>query len=42
MAIAANRFKGILRGLGWSVEAAKSTRNDEDSNVLALPGTLLA
>ena len=37
MAIAANRFRGIRAGLGWSVEAAKSTRNDEDSNVLALP-----
>lgn len=40
MAIAANRFKGIRAGLGWSVEAAKSTRNDEDSNVLALPSQL--
>lgn len=37
MAMAANRFRGIRAGLGWSVEAAKSTRNDEDSNILALP-----
>lgn len=37
MAIAANRHKGIRAGLGWSVDAAESTRNDEDSNVLALP-----
>lgn len=41
MAIAANRQKGIRAGLGWSVEAAKSTRNDEDSNVLALPSEIL-
>jgi ribose 5-phosphate isomerase B len=41
MAIAANRFKGIRAGLGWSVDAAKATRNDEDSNVLALPADLL-
>ena len=42
MAIAANRFRGIRAGLGWSVEAAKATRNDEDSNVLALPSQLFA
>ncbi len=41
MAIAANRHKGIRAGLGWSVEAARSTRNDEDSNVLALPSEVL-
>ena len=41
MMIAANRFKGIRAGLGWSVEAAKGIRNDEDSNVLALPSELL-
>lgn len=40
MLIAANRFKGIRAGLGWSVEAAESIRNDEDSNVLALPSEL--
>lgn len=41
MAIAANRHKGIRAGLGWSKEAARSTRNDEDSNVLALPAEIL-
>jgi len=41
MMIAANRHKGIRAGLGWGVEAAKSTRNDEDSNVLALPSEIL-
>ncbi|HUD03508.1 MAG TPA: RpiB/LacA/LacB family sugar-phosphate isomerase [Patescibacteria group bacterium] len=40
MAMAANRFKGIRAGLGYNVEAAKCTRNDEDSNVLALPAEL--
>lgn len=41
MAIAANRHKGIRAGLGWGVKAARSTRNDEDSNVLALPAEIL-
>ena len=40
MVIAANRFRGIRAGLGWSVSAARSIRNDEDSNVLALPAEL--
>ncbi len=40
MVIAANRFKGIRAGLGWSVSAARSIRNDEDSNILALPAEL--
>lgn len=41
MAIAANRHKGIRAGLGWSEDAAISTRNDEDSNVLALPSEVV-
>lgn len=40
MLMAANRIKGIRAGLGWSVEAAKGIRNDEDSNVLAIPADL--
>ena len=40
MLMAANRFKGVRAGLGWSVDAAKSIRNDEDSNVLALPSAI--
>lgn len=40
MMMAANRFKGVRAGLGWSIAAAKATRNDEDSNVLALPAEL--
>jgi len=41
MVIAANRYKGIRAGLGWSSEAAASIRTDEDSNVLALPSEIL-
>jgi ribose 5-phosphate isomerase B len=40
MVMAANRHKGIRAGLGWSVSAAKSIRNDEDSNIIALPSEL--
>lgn len=40
MLMAANRFKGIRAGLGWSVEAAKALRNDENSNVLTLSARL--
>ncbi len=41
MLMAANRFVGVRAGLGWSVQAARGIRNDEDSNVLALPSELL-
>lgn len=41
MLMAANRFKGVRAGLGWSEGAAMSIRNDEDSNVLALPAQAL-
>jgi len=37
MLMAANRIKGIRAGLGWSIDAARGVRNDEDSNVLAIP-----
>ncbi len=40
MIMAANRIKGIRAGLGWSIDAAKGIRNDEDSNVLAIPADL--
>lgn len=39
--IAANRFKGIRAALGYNQEAARSTRNDDDTNVLCLPGDSL-
>ncbi len=41
MAIAANRFKGIRASVVWDVEEAKTTRNDNDSNVLCLPSRIL-
>lgn len=41
MAIAANRFKGIRAVVVDNVSEAKLARNDDDSNVLALPGYLL-
>lgn len=36
--IVANKFDGIRAGLGYSIEAAKTMRNDDDANVLCLPG----
>ncbi|MGZ6005434.1 MAG: RpiB/LacA/LacB family sugar-phosphate isomerase [Candidatus Saccharimonadales bacterium] len=41
MCMAANRFKGIRAALGYSSAAARSSRNDDDSNVLCLPADLL-
>jgi ribose 5-phosphate isomerase B len=40
MVMAANRHKGIRAGLGWSRQAARNIRNDEDANTLALPSEL--
>ena len=36
MCMAANRFKGIRASLCWDQEEARSSRNDDDSNVLCL------
>jgi ribose 5-phosphate isomerase B len=41
VAIAANRFKGIRASVVWDEHEAKMTRNDNDSNVLCLPGRLM-
>lgn len=41
MAMAANRFKGIRASVIWDAFEAKMTRNDNDSNVLALPSRVL-
>lgn len=41
MCMAANRFNGIRAALGWSEEAARSSRHDDDSNVLCLPADSL-
>jgi ribose 5-phosphate isomerase B len=36
MVMAANRFKGIRASLVWNLEEARSSRNDDDSNVLCM------
>jgi ribose 5-phosphate isomerase B len=36
--IAANKFQDIRAGIGYSKEAAKTMRTDDDANVLCLPG----
>lgn len=41
MAIAANRFRGIRASVVWDAHEAKTTRNDNDSNVLCLPSRVL-
>jgi ribose 5-phosphate isomerase B len=38
--IAANKFDGIRAGLGYSEEAAKTMRADDNANILCLPGRL--
>jgi len=40
MAMMANRYKGIRAAVIWNVEEARTARNDDDSNVLALPAHL--
>ncbi|CAN5610604.1 hypothetical protein BH23PAT1_BH23PAT1_2550 [soil metagenome] len=37
MCMAANRFKGIRASLGYNRDAARSVRNDDDSNILCVP-----
>jgi len=39
--MAANRFKGIRAALGYDVESVRSSRNDDDANVLCLPARTL-
>lgn len=40
VAIAANKFDGIRAGIGYSVEAVHTMRNDDNANILCLPGRL--
>lgn len=42
VAIASNRFKGIRASVVWDAHEAKMTRNDNDSNVLCLPGRIMS
>jgi ribose 5-phosphate isomerase B len=41
MVMAANRFNGIRAALGYDRESARSSRNDDDSNILCLPASNL-
>lgn len=40
--IVANKFRGIRAGIGYSTYAAKTSREDDDTNVLCLPGRFLS
>lgn len=42
MCMAANRFKGIRASLCWNLTEARSSRNDDDSNVLCLSARSLS
>lgn len=42
IAIAANKFDGIRAGIGYSIDAARTMRNDDNANVVAIPGRLSA
>ncbi len=35
--MAANRYKGVRASLVWNESEAKSSRNDDDANILCLP-----
>jgi ribose 5-phosphate isomerase B len=39
--MAANRFKGIRAALGYDRKSARSSRNDDNSNILCLPSDVL-
>ena len=38
--IAANKFQGIRAGVGYSIDAAKTMRTDDDANIICVPGRL--
>lgn len=42
MCMAANRYKGIRGALGYDHESVRSSRNDDDANVLCLPSRTLS
>ena len=42
VSIMANRFKGIRASLSWNPQHAASTRNDDDTNILALPANFIS
>lgn len=42
MCMAANRFKGIRASICWDTVEARSSRNDDNSNVLCLPARIIS
>lgn len=40
--IVANKVDGVRAGVGFSAEAVRTARNDDDINVLCLPGRMMA
>lgn len=40
--IVANKTDGVRAAIGFSVDAARATRSDEDANVLCLPGRMMS
>jgi ribose 5-phosphate isomerase B len=36
--IAANKFDGIRAGIGYAIEAAETTRADDNANIICIPG----
>ena len=38
--VVANKTKGVRAGVGFSIEAAHTMRNDDDANVLCIPGRI--
>ena len=41
MCMTANRFRGIRACLGYDTVSARSSRNDDDSNILCIPANTL-
>jgi len=41
MCMTANRFKGIRACLAFDSEAARASRNDDDSNIICIPARIL-
>lgn len=42
MCMAANRYRGIRACLGYDSESARSSRNDDDANIICLPALTLS
>jgi ribose 5-phosphate isomerase B len=42
VSITANKFDGVRAVISWNQEHARSTRNDDNANVLALPASYIS